>query len=172
MLLHQIIKRVMKLLTRRGYLIEEQGMVYLAETNSSTAMTPLQSAACTYHIAFGPRAGQKVLSLQSVPGVDAQQAQKRCVSEQGFSLHAEVRCAMNQRNKLEQLCRYINRPAIANERLNLNSTGDVVLRLRKPYQDGTTNNVAVVPHATVGPLTACFLSSSRSQSRRSPLSLC
>ena len=28
MLLHQIIKCVMKLLTRRGYLIEEQGMVY------------------------------------------------------------------------------------------------------------------------------------------------
>ncbi len=82
-LLHQIIKRVMKLLTRRGYLIEEQG----------------------------------------------------------FSLHAEVRCAMNQRKKLEQLCRYITRPAIANERLKLNSAGDVVLRLKSPYQDGTTHIV-------------------------------
>ena len=140
-LLHQIIKRVMKLLTRRGYLIEEQEMVYLAETDSSTAMAPLQSAACTYRIAFGPRAGQKVLRLQSVPSVDVQPTQKRCVSEQGFSLHAEVRCAMNQRKKLEQLCRYITRPAIANERLKLNSAGDVVLRLKSPYQDGTTHIV-------------------------------
>ncbi len=85
----------MKLLTRKGYLIEEQGMVYLAETDAATAMAPLQSAACTYRIAFGPRAGQKVLSLQSVPSVDVQHTQKRCVNEQGFSLHAEVRCAMN-----------------------------------------------------------------------------
>ena len=101
----------MKLLTRRGYFIEEQGMVYLAENDSGTAMVPLQSAACTYRIAFGPRAGQKVLSLQSVPRFDTPHTKQRCVSEQGFSLHAEVRCAMNQRKKLEQLCRYITRPA-------------------------------------------------------------
>ena len=131
----------MKLLTRRGYLIEEQGTVYLAETEAHTVMAPLQSAACTYRVAFGPRAGQTVLSLQSIPNFDAQPAQKRCVSEQGFSLHAEVRCAMNQRKKLEQLCRYITRPAIANERLKFNSTGDVVLRLKSPYQDGTTHIV-------------------------------
>jgi hypothetical protein len=111
----------------------------MAETD--TAMTPLQSAACTYRIALGPRAGQKVLSLQSVPSFDAQHTQQRCVSEQGFSLHAEVRCAMNQRHKLEQLCRYITRPAIANERLKLNGAGDVVLQLKSPYQDGTTHIV-------------------------------
>ncbi len=48
---------------------------------------------------------------------------------------------MNQRKKLEQLCRYITRPAIANERLKFNSAGDVVLRLKSPYQDGTTHIV-------------------------------
>ena len=48
---------------------------------------------------------------------------------------------MNQRNKLEQLCRYITRPAIANERLSLNSAGDVVLQLKTPYKDGTTHIV-------------------------------
>ncbi len=37
--------------------------------------------------------------------------------------------------------RYITRPAIANERLKLNSTGDVVLQLKSPYQDGTTHIV-------------------------------
>ena len=45
---------------------------------------------------------------------------------------------MNQRNKLEQLCRYITRPTIANERVKLNDAGDVVLQLKIPYQDGTT----------------------------------
>ena len=132
----------MKLLTRTGYLIEEEGMTYVAETDESdNAMSPLQSAACTYRIALGPRAGQKVLSLQTVPSFEAQDTPQLCVNQQGFSLHAAVRCAMNQRNKLEQLCRYITRPAIANERLKLNSAGDVVLQLKSPYQDGTTHIV-------------------------------
>ena len=38
-------------------------------------------------------------------------------------------CAANQRKKLEHLCRYITRPAIANERLALNRAGQVVLTL-------------------------------------------
>jgi hypothetical protein len=140
-LLNQIITRVMKLLTRQGYLIEEQGMTYMAETDPDSAMAPLQSAACTYRIALGPRAGQKVLTLQSGPRFEAQPTPQRCANEQGFSLHAEVRCAMNQRHKLEQLCRYITRPAIANERIKLNSNGNVVLQLKSPYQDGTTHIV-------------------------------
>ena len=65
----------------------------------------------------------------------------RCVNEQGFSLHAEVCCAAHQRKKLEHLCRYITRPAIANERLTLNRPGQVVLTLKTPYRDGTTHIV-------------------------------
>ncbi len=48
---------------------------------------------------------------------------------------------MNQRKELEHLCRYITRPAIANERLALNSAGQVVLTLKTPYRDGTTHIV-------------------------------
>jgi hypothetical protein len=39
------------------------------------------------------------------------------------------------------LCRYITRPAIANERLTLNRAGQVVLTLKTPYRDGTTHIV-------------------------------
>ena len=66
---------------------------------------------------------------------------QRCVHEQGFNLHADVRLAINQRHHLEHLCRYITRPAIANERLTLNRAGEVVLQLKSPYQDGTTHIV-------------------------------
>ena len=64
-LLAKIITRLMRLLTRQGYLIEEQGMAlgqplrYLAEIEADHALTPLQAASCTYRIAVGPRAGQK-----------------------------------------------------------------------------------------------------------------
>jgi hypothetical protein len=48
---------------------------------------------------------------------------------------------MNQRKELEHLCRYITRPAIANEHLTLNDAGQVVLTLKTPYRDGTMHIV-------------------------------
>jgi hypothetical protein len=137
-LLSRILKRILRLLTRQGYLVEEQGMTYLAESDSDLALAPLQSAACTYRIALGPRAGRKILTLKTVPTQAGQSTTELCATEHGFSLHADVRCAANQRNQLERLCRYIARPAIANERLERNRAGDVVLQLKSPYQDGTT----------------------------------
>lgn len=110
----------------------------MAETQTDKALGPLQSAACPYRMALGPRAGQKVLTLPSVPRWEMHSTDQRCANAPGFSLHAEGRCPMNQRHKLEPLCRYITRPAIANERLKLNSAGEVVLQLKSPYQDGTT----------------------------------
>ncbi len=59
----------------------------------------------------------------------------------GLTLHAEVRCAANDRQALEQLCRYITRPALANERVQTNAAGQVVLKLKTPWRDGTTHLV-------------------------------
>ena len=63
-----------------------------------------------------------------------------CADIDGFSLHAAVRCAANDRQALEQLCRYITRPALANERVQTNA-GQVVLKLKTPWRDGTTHLV-------------------------------
>ncbi|MCC8997668.1 MAG: transposase [Nitrosomonas sp.] len=65
LLSHQIIQRIMKALTRNGALIEEERMSYLAEMGTDAVLSPLQSAACNYRIALGPRAGQKVLTLKT-----------------------------------------------------------------------------------------------------------
>ena len=63
-LLHTFITRLMKLLTRRGALVEDMGLTYLAEPDAdgeeARTLRPLQAAAVTYRIAFGPRAGQKL----------------------------------------------------------------------------------------------------------------
>ena len=48
------------------------------------------------------------------------------------SLHAAVRCGADERQTLEQLCRYITRPALANERGQRNAAGQVVLKLKIP----------------------------------------
>ena len=52
-----------------------------------------------------------------------------------------MRWGADQRQQLEHLCRYITRPAIANERLKRNRAGDVVLQLKSAFKDGTTHIV-------------------------------
>ena len=55
--LHKIITRILKLLTRRGALVEEQGATYMADNDADSddarTLRRLQAAACTYRIAFG-----------------------------------------------------------------------------------------------------------------------
>jgi hypothetical protein len=55
-LLDKIIVRLMKMLTRQGYLVEEQGMTYLADIDADNPLVSLQAGACTYRFAFGLRA--------------------------------------------------------------------------------------------------------------------
>ena len=43
-------------------------MSYIADIDADNPLASLQAASCTYRIALGPRAGQKVLSLQTVAG--------------------------------------------------------------------------------------------------------
>ena len=62
-----------------------------------------------------------------------------CADFNGFSLHAAVRCAADDRRALEQLCRTITRPALADERVQCNAAGQVVLKLKTPWRDGTTH---------------------------------
>ena len=59
----------------------------------------------------------------------------------GFSLYAAITCKSHQRKKLERLCRYITRPAIAERPLSLASNGNFVIALKTPYDDGTTHVV-------------------------------
>ena len=52
-----------------------------------------------------------------------------------------MRCAADDRDALEQLCRTITRPALANERVQTNAAGQVVLKLKTAWRDGTTHLV-------------------------------
>jgi hypothetical protein len=64
-----------------------------------------------------------------------------CCDIDGFSLHAAVRVDAHERKRLEQLCRYITRPALADQRVQLNAAGQVELKLKTPWRDGTTHLV-------------------------------
>lgn len=66
--------------------------------------------------------------------------QSLCADIDGFSLHAAVRCGADAR-QLGQRCRYITRQALANERVQTNAAGQVVLKLKTAWRDGTTHLV-------------------------------
>ena len=67
----------------------------------------------TYRIAVGPTAGQKLFTSQTVPprlqGFEGDA--NGAVRAGGFSLHAGVDIASNQREKLERLCASSKRPS-------------------------------------------------------------
>ena len=122
-----------------GFLLKQAGLKRTsADSDADNPLASLQAAAFTYRIALRPRAAQKVLSLRTVAGRTDKATAGRCADAHGFSLHAGVRCGAHQRKQLERLCRYITRPAIANERLGRDDTGNVVLQLKSPWRDGTT----------------------------------
>ena len=104
-------------------------------------------AALTYRIAFGLRAGRKVVTLRGAQPREAAARQRLCAALDRFSLHGAVRCeAAHERQRLEHLCRYLTRPALSDERLKLDAAGQVVLELKTPWRDGTTH-VVMSPHA-------------------------
>jgi hypothetical protein len=112
---------------------------------SCTYKFKLKKARAFHHVPDprGPRAGQKLFTLQTVPprlrGLDGDPS--GAARAGGSHLHAGVDIAPNQREMLERLCRYVSRPPVASERLALSASGHVRYTLKTPYRDGTTHVV-------------------------------
>ena len=152
---HTIARRVSRFLEKAGFLVRDAESEYLdLIQDEEDAMGAIVGASITYRLAFGPNAGRKALTLQTVRVTKEPRKDDDLVSKQaGFSLHAGIACKSHQRKKLERLCRYITRPAIAERRLSLASNGSVVIALKTPYDDGTTH-VTLSPMEFIGRLVA------------------
>jgi hypothetical protein len=96
---------------------------------------PLRAGPC---LAKGSRLQARVRPARPMPREDRAR-QPLCADIDGFSLHAAVRVEAHDRKRLEQLCRYIMRPALSDERIQLNAAGQVELQLKTPWRDGTTH---------------------------------
>lgn len=64
-----------------------------------------------------------------------------CADIDGFSLPAAMRVEAHDRKRLGQLCRYITWPGLSDEWVQLNAAGQVELKLKSPWLDGTTHLV-------------------------------
>jgi hypothetical protein len=62
-----------------------------------------------------------------------------CAEIGGFSLHAATRYRAGDRFRLARLCRYIARPAFADDQLGWDGAARVTFELKTPWRDGTTH---------------------------------
>ncbi|MEI7464254.1 MAG: hypothetical protein WCJ87_02830 [Burkholderiales bacterium] len=85
----------MKMPTRRGVLVEDMCQACLAgpdaDGEQARTLRRQQAAAVTHRIAFGPRAGKKVLTPRDAMPRETAARQALCADIDGFSLHAAVR---------------------------------------------------------------------------------
>ncbi len=140
-LVERIAERIGRALERQGILARDAENSYLElDPEGGGPMADLLGHSITYRVAVGPRAGQKVFSLQSVPARE-DEPRKGVAQHAGFSLHAGIGVEADQREKLERLTRYVSRPPVAIERLDLTALGQIRYRLKTPYRDGTTHIV-------------------------------
>ncbi|MBX3024956.1 transposase [bacterium] len=140
-LLAAVRRRIRRLARRRGLGLDDDhadagaaDRLALAEP----ALAALTAAAVVGRVATGPRAGHRVLRLgagAAAPAVSS--AGPRHAHREGFDLHADAAVRAGDRRRLERLCRYVLRPPVAQEALELTAAGQVVLRLRRPWRDGT-----------------------------------
>jgi hypothetical protein len=140
-LLGQIVARIARHLERRGLVVRDAEGSYLSAGPAEEAgLEALVGHSITYRIAVGPNEGRKAFTLQTLaPALSAPAGDERLAKHSGFSLHAGVAAAAHQRDKVERLCRYIARPAVATGRLALTAQGLVRYTLKTPYRDGTTH---------------------------------
>jgi hypothetical protein len=124
-LVEQIAARIGDALERRGLVERDLENAWLSADTEAGPLDDLLGHSITYRIAMGPRAGQKLFTLQTVPprpqGLEGEP--NGAARAGGFSLHAGLGIAPNERAKLERLCRYVSRPPVACERLALTASG-------------------------------------------------
>ena len=143
-LCENIAKKVMKHLTKEGYLdkdgevVQNPMMDELFLGNEAITLASTCSIACK--IAFGVNAGKYVTKvgsgfgyLEEIPLAKG----KRCYSVNGFSLHCNTAVNTQSRDRLEKLIEYIARGPLSNERLEITSDGKVKLQLKSSWNDGT-----------------------------------
>lgn len=78
---------------------------------------------------------------------------KRCFSVNGFSLHCNTTTNTHARDRLEKLIEYIARGPLSNERLELTDNGQIRLKLKTAWRDGTSH-LLLSPHEFLEKLAA------------------
>ncbi len=161
-----IVRRIERVLRRRGILQDDPASDAGAPEDSDSLLPFVQAASLQSKVALGLDSGRPIprlidpaacLGPSSPSNASAPHPDELRCEQAGFSLHAATRIEADDRDRLERLVRYVARPALAQGRLEVRGDGRVKWSLRRPWRDGTRafvfdpltfleRLVALVPH--------------------------
>ncbi len=141
-LLVTVRRRIVRLVRRHGIELEagegEEGEMTDSLSFDFPALATIQGASVLGRVATGPRAGRWVVRLGRDPTAPVViTGGPRQAHYKSFDLHANTAVGAGDQTRLERLCRYVLRPPLAQDSLALSEDGKVLLRLRRPWSDGT-----------------------------------
>jgi hypothetical protein len=154
-------KRILRFLQRRGVITlvtaPGDGEVTVVGDESMGEKDPLLAKLLAAATAGTPPAGpaNKRKAIRIVLDPDDRPIAKGnlCGQARGFNLHAATKVAANDKQGRLTLCKYILRPPLANDRLKILDDGNVKLKFKKPWSDGTSS-VELAPLALIARLAA------------------
>ena len=133
-----IAPRVRRLLARRGAGEDSDGADPFVE--ATPVLAGLSAASVQGGVGLDRASGARPRRLGVPPEDVIEPAHGACHARwHGFDLHAGLLVPAGERERLERVCRYALRPPVTDERLRVGADGQVVLRLRHPWTDGTTD---------------------------------
>jgi len=134
-----IARRVERLLRRRGLLPDEDVDAPadpMAE--DAPALAALSHASVMGRSVLGRRPGAPVLRLGRDPDAPwVTSSGPRHAHFHGFDLHANRTVRAHDRIGAEKLCRYLLRPPLGQERIEILPDGQICCTLARPWSDGT-----------------------------------
>jgi hypothetical protein len=137
-LVQRIRDRVLRALRKAGKWVGADAAEDGDDGAGDELLPGLAAAAVEGRAALGERAGQRDGRIGRDGRWEPLVNGPLCASIDGFSLHAGAWVSARDREKLEKLCRYAARPAVAESRLVELSDGRIGYSLKKRWRDGTT----------------------------------
>ena len=138
-LLKTIQKRMVRHLIKIGLLSKYENDPVPDTNEEITLFDSITGSSVLGRIGTGENQGSKVRRVGSF-GTESESAFKSgplAATLAGFSLHAATFIKEEKRDRLETLCRYLLRPPVSEKRLERHNNGDVLLRLKSEWSDGT-----------------------------------
>ena len=134
-MLEKVCRRIVKHLGRRG-LLADGALEQQAEADEGLWSIEA-SAVSGQSPPAGPEWRRKRLPLPALLPAPLGFDKPLCASKDGFTLHAATRAGALDVMGREALCKYVLRPAVAQERITHGPDGLVRIALKKPFADGT-----------------------------------
>ena len=68
---------------------------------------------------------------------DVEASSTACINVGGYSVHAATAVRSDELDRHEKLVRYMAQPVIAEERISILPNGDIKLKFKNPWRDGS-----------------------------------